>query len=75
MKEAAKNQKMVAKSSVQLYATLGNTLEMMAGNGRSNSNQVTEGKLIDVMKKVEDKLDEKFNSFLSVMQRRLERKD
>ncbi len=79
MKEAAKNRKMVGESSVQLCATLGNTLEMMTGMIRGNSNQVTEEKLNDVkndiMKKVEDKLDEKFNSFLSVMQRMLEKKD
>jgi hypothetical protein len=63
MKEAAKNQKMVAESFVKLCATLG---ERMTGMVRGNSNQINEEKLNDVkndiMKKVEDKLDERFNS-------------
>jgi hypothetical protein len=74
MKEAAKNWKMVAESSVQLSATLGEMMKGMVGN----SNQVIKEKLNDVkndiMKKVEDKLDEKLNSILSAMQSMLGKK-
>jgi hypothetical protein len=65
---------MVAESSVQLSATLGEMMKGMVGN----SNQVIKEKLndvkIDIMKKVEDKLDEKLNSIISVMQSMLEKK-
>ncbi len=65
---------MVAESSVQLSATLGEMMKGMVGN----SNQVIKEKLNDVkndiMKKVEDKLDEKLNSILSAMQSMLGKK-
>ena len=82
MKEAAKNRKLVAESSVQLCNTLGNALDLVAGlvrNNVPNNNNNIDEKLgtmqRDIMQRVEDKLDEKFSSFLSVMQEMLQKKE
>ncbi len=87
LKEAAKNRKLVAESSVQLCNTLSNAMNMVAGlvsniDGPNNTNNNTnniEEKLgtmqHDTMQKVEEKLNEKFGSFLTVMQQLLQKKD
>jgi hypothetical protein len=82
MKEAAKNRKLVAESSVQLCTTLGNALDLVSGlvrNNVPNNNNNIDEKLgtmqRDIMQRVQDKLDEKFSSFLSVMQQMLQKKD
>jgi hypothetical protein len=82
MKEATKNRKLVAESSAQLCNTLGNALDLVAGlvrnNVQNNTNNIDEklGTMQrDIMQRVEDKLDEKFCSFLSVMQQMLQKKD
>jgi hypothetical protein len=82
MREAAKNRKLVAESSVQLSSTLGSALDLVAGlvrnNVANNTNNIDEklGTMQrDIMQRVEDKLDEKFSSFLSVMQQMLQKKD
>jgi hypothetical protein len=86
LKEAAKNRKLVAESSVQLCRTLSNAMNMVAGlvsnigpnNTNNNTNNIEEklGTMQhDIMQKVEETLDEKFGSFLTVMQQLLQKKD
>jgi hypothetical protein len=61
---------------------LGSALDLVAGlvrnNAANNTNNIDEklGTMQhDIMQRVEDKLDEKFSSFLSIMQQMLQKKD
>ncbi len=86
MREAAKNRKLIAESSVQLSNTLGSALDLVTGlvrnigpnNTNNNTNNIEEklGTMQhDIMQKVEEKLDEKFGSFRTVMQQMPQKKD
>ncbi len=68
--EAAKNQKMVAESSIKLVVCV----EKNASSSDTNKDEKLGQMKDDIMKKMDEKLDTKFDSFFANMQRMMENK-
>ena len=78
MREASKNRKMVAESSQLLVAALEKMSSATNSVATSDIGGIVQQKMEsiqkDLMEKMDEKLDDKFSSFLLVMQQMMEKK-